>query len=186
MVEKKKQTIRYTDGELEIIKATFADNEELLKAIRKHFLQIPLDPIDQDIIKQVKGGVLKVLRKSFLPEIDGNAPFHQVIDLWMTLEIKDKRPEEVAYLAEAREKLIDYLDQQLSLLEETIKKPKIMFHKLVEKKDKTAIELYTDLTVRNTVIAHTEMQINQLFVLAGRKEETTEQTKERLLKDSMK
>jgi hypothetical protein len=34
--------------------------------------------------------VMSILRKAFLPEIDGDAPFHQVIDLWLTVEIKGK------------------------------------------------------------------------------------------------
>ena len=179
--------MRFSDSELSLIKNTFADNEELLKAIRKSFLQLPLDPIDVDILNTIKGKkeVCAVLRKAFLPDLDGNAPMHQVIDLWMTLEIKDKDPETVKNNALARAKLIEYIDEQLTYLE-TGNLYSIYFSDLVELTGKSALEIFVDLNVRNTVIAHVEMQINQFLVLAGDKAESVEKTKERLQKNSSK
>lgn len=104
--------MRISDIELSLIKNTFADNDQLLK----------------------------IMRKVFLPEITGDTPIGQSIDLWMTVKVEDMSPEEA-----------------------------IM-----------------NLKARNTVIQHLEMCLMQLKVLAGQKDETIEQTKERLKKDSSK
>lgn len=42
------------------------------------------------------------------------------------------------------------------------------------------------ITARNTIIQHIEMCLSQLKILAGKKDETPEQTKTRLQKDSSK
>ena len=180
--------MRYSDAELSIIKNTFADNEELLKVIRKVFLQIPLDIIDQESLKNIKGNrsLLEVIRKAFLPVIDAKAPLHQIVDLWQTLEIKNKTPEMVAIDAMAREKLIEYIDQQLLRLEGEPLVGGIEFERLHGAKNKEVEDIYIDLMVRNTIIGHTEMQISQFLILAGKKEETVEETLKRLAKDSAK
>lgn len=179
--------MRYSDKELNLMKGLFADNDELLKAIRKVFLQMPLNPIDTSCLSVLKGkgDTEALLRKAFLPELDGEAPFHQVIDLWMTVEIKDKSPESVRIIAQAREGLIDYLDQQLKVLFGA-KQGKISFANLTSLKGKTDDQITIDLINRNTIIAHVEMQLNQFKILAGQKDESVEETKARLLKDSSK
>jgi len=77
--------MRYTEDELHLIKATFKDNERLLK----------------------------LLRKVFLPEIDPDAPIGQVIDLWMTVKVDDLTPEQALINIKARNTLISHVDQQL-------------------------------------------------------------------------
>jgi len=111
MKEEGKQ-MRITDAELKTIKHTFADNDHLLK----------------------------VLRKVFLPEIDPNAPIGQTIDLWMTLKTDDASPD----------------------------------------------QLVINLKARNLLITHIEQQLMQLKFLAGKKDETVEETKNRLSKNSSK
>ncbi len=78
--------MRINDAELDMLKRHFADNDELLR----------------------------IMRKIFLPEIDPNAPVGQVIDLWMTVDIKDKTPDEAYAHLVARNLLISHLDQQLN------------------------------------------------------------------------
>lgn len=186
-MDKTKQ-MRFTDSELAIIKNTFAEQEDVLKAIRKVILQLELSAKEVKIIEKIRKNenVTKVLRKTFLPNIDGDAPIHQVIDLWMTLEIKGKDVDVVYCDALAREKLIAYLEQQLGVIDGTTVLSEIKFADLHQIGDKESLDVYVDLTVRNTVLAHTEIQLQQLSVLAGTKEETPEQTKERLFKNSTK
>ena len=189
MKDKKKQTMRYSDAELSLCKNTFADNEDLYKAIRKVFLQMPLDEIDKQSLRAHVSGkpdVMKLIRKSYLPELDPDAPIHQIIDLWMTVEVKDKSPEAAYPFLVARETLIAYLEQQLEVLETLEDKGVIRLSEMVGTKGKNETEAYIDLVVRNTVISHNEQQLNQLNVLAGRKDETVEQTQDRLKRDSSK
>lgn len=104
--------MRITDKDIYLIKSAFAENDELLKT----------------------------LRKIFLPELDPTAPLGQQIDLWMTVKIDDMLPEQAII----------------------------------------------NLKARNMLIQHLEMCLMQLKTLAGKKDETIEQTKERLKRDSAK
>lgn len=79
------QQMRFTEYELSLIRNTFRDNEELLK----------------------------VMRKVFLPEIDPDAPIGGLIDLWMTVQIADKTPEQAYPHLVARNTLIQHVDSQL-------------------------------------------------------------------------
>lgn len=80
--------MRFTEEELKIIQDTFRGNERLLK----------------------------LLRKVFLPEIDPNAPLGQVIDLWMTVPLKEMSTEDARVNILARNSLIMHLEQQLMQL----------------------------------------------------------------------
>jgi len=184
----KKQTMRYTDQELSIIKNTFSENDGLLKLIRKIMLQLPLNAVDLSNLKlsfKGKKELLDVIRKTFLPTIDPEAPFNQLIDLWMTVNILEKLPNEAEPHLIARDRLIKYIDQQLRYLE-TGKEGDSKFNDFNWSKDKDQYDNYSDLVTRNTMISHTEQQLSMLSVLAGMKDETVEQTKDRLKKDSSK
>lgn len=180
--------MRYSDSELSVIKTTFVENDELLKAIRKFFLQLDMTVAEKGMIKEIKNKpeLLAVLRKSFLPTIDGDAPFQQVVDLFMTLKIDDKDPEQALVHIMSRKLLIDYLEQQLRELETGKSIGGIIFEDLTSFDKKDTTESYVNLLTRNTIIGHTEMQLNQFIVLAGQTDETVEQTKDRLFKNSAK
>lgn len=186
--QKKEQTMRYSDEELSLIKSAFADNQELLFAVRKHFLQMPLDAIDQDLLKVFKESapLMKLMRKSYLPELEADAPINQEVDLWMTIDIKDKLPQQAWPLICSRADLITYLDEQLRRLAGEDIKPTITFESLSQIKSDNPDSTYVNLLTRNTIIQHNEMQLFQMKVLGGMKNETVEQTKERLSKDSNK
>ena len=106
------QQMRLNDLDLSLIKNTFADNDELLK----------------------------LMRKIFLPELDPNTPIGQLIDVHMSTPTEDKTDAEIALNVKAR----------------------------------------------NMLIGHVELQLQVLKALAGNKNETVEQTKDRLSKDSSK
>lgn len=186
MVEKKQQ-MRFSDAELEVIKNTFRDNDELLKALRKFMLQLPMTKSDKSLIKslQDKPEAMAIIRKAFLPTLDGDAPFHQLVDLWMTVELKDKSPREVFPVLLARKLLIAFLDQQLEILEGKDRKEIINLESHTEFVDDYET-LYSNLLFRNTMIGHTEMQMNQFVVLAGQSDETVEQMEKRLQQNSTK
>ena len=106
---KKKQQMRYSDTELALIKNIFSENEELLKALRKHMLQLDITLADHQLLNDFiknKPDVQALLRKTYLPTLDGDAPFHQILDLWMTIKIEDKNPESVYPTLMARDILI--------------------------------------------------------------------------------
>jgi len=187
--KKKKQAMRYSIEEMGLAKNTFADNEDLFYAIRKVFLQMPLDEVDKQALKAHvvgKKDVMALIRKSYLPELDSTTPIHQIIDLWMTIDLKDKTPEDAWPHIVARETLIKYIEQQLEVLNTLEDNGSIRLSDMVGTEGKEAFTAYTDLITRNTLISHNEQQLNQLNVLAGTREETPEQTVERLKRDSAK
>lgn len=192
-MEKKKQTMRFSDQELSLIKNTFAENDMLLTALRKLFLQMPLDVVDKNELSLVTGNkdVLKVVRKCYLPTLEPDAPFNQMVDLWMTVEIKDKQPEDVLPNLVARQVLLQYLEEQIDRLESGnydvingLEFASFVPSYALSRAD--ALNAYVNLVARNTLISHNEWQVTQLSVLAGQKDETVEQTQKRLQQNSNK
>lgn len=184
------QKMRYTDAELQIIKHSFAENEDLLKIIRKFMWQEELTSAQKDILKAevvTKEGTLTVVEKCFLPKLESDAPIHQVVDLWLTVSFKDIDPVLADIEIKKRGLLISYLEQQIDSLKNIDKVPsyKIVFTELLED-TKDPLQNVINVSVRNQIIQHTEQQIYQIFVLAGKKQETIESTKERLQKASAK
>lgn len=100
--------MRITDADVKLIKSAFKNNEPLLL----------------------------LMRKIFLPEIDPNAPIGQVIDLWMTVDVKDMSAEEALVNIKARNQLITHLDQQLMTLSIIANKPEESEVDLEERKKK--------------------------------------------------
>jgi len=82
------QQMRITPEEFAIIRTTFKDNDALLK----------------------------LMRKIFLPEIDPTAPLGQMVDLWMSLNMKELTAEQALVKLEARNSLILHVEQQLLAL----------------------------------------------------------------------
>jgi hypothetical protein len=181
-----KKQMRYSDAELSVIKNTFAENEDVLKAIRKHFLQIKLSKAEEAILQGFSKDVFAVLRKSFLPEIDGDAPIHQVVDLLITVDIKEKTPDQLYLAFNARNVLMAYLDERLKEMEGGKSANVFKFADLSVIEGKDEEKLWIDMNVRNTLVVHVEQQLSQLQILAGDKNESPEATKEKLLKDSSK
>ncbi len=188
-----KQTGRFTTAELSLLKNTFAENEDLLKSMRKVFLQLPLGVADKERIAGAfkdKQSVLDVITKTFLPTLDGEAPIHQLIDLFLTVKLEEKSADQAFPIVIARTKLVQLLEQQLKVLSAVANgqefETEINLADLLKINEKNAIEIYADLTCRNTMIGHTDMMLSQINLLAGLKDETIEQTRERLSKDSSK
>lgn len=81
--------MRFSKEELALIKSTFKGNTDLLK----------------------------LMRKVFLPELDPTAPLGQIIDLWMTVPVKEMSPEQAQINILARNSLIMHLEGQLIQLQ---------------------------------------------------------------------
>lgn len=181
----KKQPMRYSDSELAIIKSTFAENERFVKAIRKVFLQIKLNAEEKELIKGLNENVLNIIKKTFLPEIDGDAPLFQLIDLYMQLNIdlKDKSETECHKFIDAKEIEVNYLKQQYAVLSGEKVKIDIVLADLIDSKSDKYSKL-CNIIARNFILSFVDSMLNQLIFLAGLKTETVEETINRLQKDS--
>jgi hypothetical protein len=100
--------MRFTENELAIIRNTFKGNPELLL----------------------------LMRKVFLPELDPKAPLGQMIDLWMSLPVKEMTAQEAQVNILARNSLIMHVEQQLLQLNVLAEMPNMTVEELLEKHEK--------------------------------------------------
>lgn len=188
MATKPKQKMRFEGDELSLIKNTFGDNDAVLLALRKVFFQVKLETAEMELLKPVtqNEAVKALLRKTYAPEIELDAPFGQVIDLWMTVDSKDKTPMELKLTAQVRERLLELLNAGLERLTD-LGAP--ITEKVFDYKPDFSMDdekFYVEMMARNGLISHTEVQLNQLKALGMNKDETPEQTAQRLARNSSK
>jgi hypothetical protein len=182
----KKQKGRYSDAEMSLIKNTFAENDALVNAIRKVLFQLELTVEEQSIISMAftSEELHKLVSKAFLPQITADVPLLQIMDMWLSIDLKGHNAVTAYAQIKARELVIKYFEQQVTALRSEVKKD-IAFSKLID----TSLDeekLYINVIARNTIAMHIDSQLFHLVNIAGMKEETVEQTKERLAKNSAK
>lgn len=171
--------MRYNERELGLIKSLFAENEQALMALRKKMHGAVLSEVEKNLTTYNEDS-MAVISKTFLPQIDLEAPINQVIDLWMTVEVKEKTPAEAKIALKARELVIDYVSKRLDG-----KKARSLDSLTYSDKKDDETNL-VEMIARNTILGHIEQQLNQLNFLAGQKEETIDQLMKRLEKNSSK
>lgn len=185
------QKMRFNDAELSLMKALFAGNDELLFTIRKVLLQFKLTEQEEvNLRKLINDTTFSLLKKVFLPELDPDSPLFQMADMVLGLsgDIKDKAVEFATPFIKAKQTEIDYISQQMKVLKssdapQTLKLADMGNLKLT----KTNQEIvYTNVIARNYLLSYVDTNIQQIKYLAGLKEETVEETKARLQKDSSK
>lgn len=188
MQEKKKQTMRFSDAELDLVKRTFAENDTLIILLRKKFLQFALSEAETENLQKafpVGSEVYDLLFKFFNPKLDPEAPIYQVTDMWLNVEIKDRDTEmSIPYIL-ARKKICEYWDK-LSQNMHADDCFAFSLDSLLNLEGKTDREIHVDVLTRNAIVSHTEAHLNQAYLLAGLKTETIQQTTERLKKNSTK
>lgn len=172
------QQKRLNKGEEALLRLVFKDREDLLLLMRNLFFGFELTVQEKEVIKNTfkEEGIRKIVRKIILPELQADIPIGQNIDLWMTVQIDGKLPEEIATIFESREKLIGILDESLKLLENPdYKKMRLQFDTMPS---------LVDLVARNSFITHIEFQLGVIRTLANQKEESPEEKVKRVKKDS--
>jgi hypothetical protein len=180
------QQMRFNDLELSLMKNTFAENEDFLFIIRKVLLQFPLDVMEADQLKGfMTDGVYTLLKKAFLPALDPDAPLFQLVDLQMGLNVdfKSYRIDEMGPYIESKQLVIEYLEQQFEVLKDSKSKMPISLAKMGDLKDQNAA---INILSRNYILSYVDSNLQQIKFLAGKKEESVEDTKDRLKKDSSK
>lgn len=180
--------MRYSDEELRLIKSNFAENESLLLLMRKAMFQFPITPEERELLVSQFGTeeINNLMRKTFLPEIQADIPIGQSIDLWMTVEMRDRDPARVMVDLVTRKSLIKRIEVGLECLKGVTP---LDFNPVIEYNldlNANPLDVYADINSRNTYISHVEQQLIQLKLLAGMKDETVEELKDRLQKDSTK
>jgi hypothetical protein len=178
--------MRYTDEELQLINNVFAGRKDLFILLRKFFLQGELNEQEIEGLKIfVEPKLLAVLKKTFMPEIDLNTPLGEIVDLWINIPTKGVSLDDFAITTETIRIVSDYLAQRFAKLTGEVK-DEIRFKDLEYSKEKDTRQFLIDLGARNTILAQIEMNLMQIFILAGQCKETFAQLIKRLQMNSNK
>ncbi len=188
-IKKPAQTMLYSDDEIALIKGIFAGNDELPIMIRKAIIQWPLLDSEIKILRstfQQGCDALKLLKKVLIPEVDGDAPLFQLVDLWATLKLNDMDLGQQVRAVRSRGIAIDYIKRQFAHFFDGATDVPFPIVGLIPTPQTAEEDAVVNLGARNTIISHTDFQMNRLKVLAGVKEESVEDAKKRLERDSNK
>lgn len=185
-----KQKMRYTDEELGLLKAVFAEDNDKLYIIRKVMFQFPLTEAEKSALQAfMTEPVFAILRKTFLPYPDPDAPLFQIAHLNLALgaDTKTLSPDGAWPFFKAKELEIAYLEQQVKALNGESEQ-KIVLSDLTDlNHPKTQREqVWVNVTAWNWILSFVDSNIQQIKFLAGLKHETVEQTLVRLRTDSSK
>lgn len=185
----KDQIYIFTNDELSLIKNTFSENDILLHTIRKALLQFELTEVEKGLIRtSVTPEVLNVLRKRILPDLSPAFPIGQLSSILTTLtnDIRTKGVDDMEPLFKAKQIEIDYLQQQLRFLEDLEAETPIKLFDLGRLKGKDAEDAYVDTTAYLFLLGYIDPMMAMIKQIAGKKEETLEEQKKRMFRDSSK
>jgi hypothetical protein len=191
MARDKGQVFIFNDAELKLIQVTFADNEALIYSVRKVLLQAPLSPAEKELVKQsMTPEVFAVIKKRLFPDFDYDSPLTQIADYRsiITNDIKSKPFEDSEILLDSLDIEIAYFEQQferlkdVTLINETVIDLQLLRNTFGKEPRRRHVELRAYLDI----LGYVDPQLNHLKVIAGTKEETLEQKKNRMSKDSNK
>lgn len=191
MARDKDQVFIFSKGELALIKTVFGDNDELLYAIRKVFLQFPLTEAETKLVQaQVTPEVLAVIRKRILPDFSEDFPLTQIPDFFSTLtaDMEKFSVADMAPIFASKDLQEDYLAQQLEVFADLSKAgtEDINLAQMRVLKGKDPETQFVHTKARNYLLGYIDPMLNHLKTLAGTKDETPEEQEKRLKRDSNK
>jgi len=184
MAEKNK--LMYSNNDLEIIKATFSENEVLLQSIRKLFFGAEITPDEKANIVHTFSNpeVVEVFRRKVYGLNNLNTPIGQLSDFWLGAESQ--------IFGASRDTIYQAVNSKQLVLEMFTKAFNLLTNPDGEKVDVTINpSLETDplgikIIARNLYMKAIETGLSAMQTIAGKKDETLEQTLKRLQSDSTK
>ena len=189
-MKNKEQRMRYTDEELGLMKAVFAEDREKLYIIRKVMFQFPLTDEEKSALQSfVTEPVFALMKKTFVPYLEPDAPLFQMSNLVLGLgaDTKSLSPDGAWPFIKAKELEVSYIEQQLKALHGESEQ-KIILSELTSLDYPKAQreQVYINILAWNFLLSFIDSNIQQIMFLAGLKHETVEQTMVRLRSDSAK
>lgn len=181
--------LAFTDGEITLIKKLFAGNDALLMAIRNHLLQFGTTEEEEKQLALLGEDAKALLAKSLAPRANRDNSLGKIGDIWGSIDTRGLSPEQAYPHYLIREKVVNYLTQQLDTMGNTIVP---VYEMVLESfaqppfEDKSPLDVFVGINARNTLFVHVDHHLNLLRIFAGQKEESVEDAKKRLLADSAK
>lgn len=182
-----KQIGRFSKGELDLIKNTFQEDDKLLFAIRKVFLQFEKNVNDRSLIKEMTPELFAVIKKSFLPELDPTAPIFQLTDPYLALShIAQMNPAMATLHIEAKDLQIEYLEQRYEVLQGNKPVGQEVILQDLKKKGKPEERRFVEMIAYFNLVNYIDSRINDLTMLANPQKMTEEEIKKQQELDSLK
>lgn len=179
---------RYSSDQIATIRSVFLGNDELLSVLRRVFLQGELSEDNVTLLKKVfsNNEVFNVVKKCYLPELEFDAAIGQPIDLWMVVEVRDKDMATQAMNIMVQDRMIQLIQVGLErLVNPNMAIPaELAINSFKISTSQPSEDSMVELFARNKLIAYNEVQLTQLKTLAEMKDETPEEMKARLRKNS--
>lgn len=182
----KEQKGRFSKDELELMRNTFGDNDDLLYAVRNFFYGFD---VDKDQLLLVNPKVMKLLEKSLLAVPEPEAPIYQMADPYLNLvKIQEMNPAVAILHIKAKDKQMAYVRQMFELLKGDAVKAEeyIDFPALKEAGGKDEETRYIDMLTYLGLMSYIDGRFQELQTLANKKDETDEEKAKRTLQNSNK
>ncbi len=173
------------DDEIGALKKAFAENDALLISIRALLLGFPIRKSEADVIVATfkDDNVKEAFRKKLYPILSPTSLIGQGGAYWFgtDAEIIGRDPETIAQIVNSKHLVFEMLEQGMSLLADpTGKKISLDFP------DTKTDPFQIGLIAVNKYVSAVGTAVSLVKAVAGRKDETVEETKKRLMTDSNK
>jgi len=190
MVEQNKQYTFLSEKEMNLIKDTWSGDEIIIRAFMKFLLQLPLKKEEKLGLEKLskEKEILYVLRKMILPTFEYMDVPMEAMDMRMTGDYLTKTPAESLPFLQSKELFINYLEQQLLLLEENIMSNdgKIRLSDMTIPDEDDYDIWYVNTITRTSLINYLKKKIAVLENFAGQHTETLEEKIQNIQKNSSK
>lgn len=186
MAKNEEPKLMYSGKEISLIKAHFAENEDLLISIRKLFFGIDISNNEKEAIKATFSDpeIIEVFRKKVYGLNNYGTPVGQLSDFWIGAETQ--------IFGASRDTIYQAVESKIIVLDMFTKAFELLKNPDGEKIDITSLlstsvdPLQVKLIARNLYMKAIETSLLTLKSIAGQKTETLEQTLKRLQQDSLK
>ena len=179
------QQFAFSDVEIALIKGLFTENETVVNAVRNHFLQFEKTAEHGAALAMLTKEHKAFLRKLFVPMANASQGIQRISDAWGSIETNNGA-EQTYPVALAREWQLDYMEQQLKLLD-GIGEEKMTLASLVARPlPRNPQEVFINIHSRKSIFILVDQQLALVLMFAGHKDESIDDMKKRLQKDSSK
>lgn len=182
----KKSIASVSDESVNLLQSIFANNEKLLKLIRKAMFGLDLSKDEKETLRGVfiNKELVKVFNRRFCPSyLDEDTAIGQTLDLWAGVEVRGQTRDAIQQSVMARKLLIEMTKQGLSRLENPdVEGVDLSYDPVVNSAD----ALHVRLIVRNSYLNNVETQLSFIKVISEQNNLTTDELKKKILKDSAK
>ena len=170
---------------IEFLRATFKDDHESLKVVRKMVLGIEMSDKEKSIADTLKGQTkfVSYLRDSLTPTITGNENVHGVKDMWFQLSIKDKSENDAIVLMHVVAATEKYLTDAIADIENEGTNKKHIDALKFDSTKTDKVNLINTLS-RSVIVSALENTLKFMEMVSGK--ETIEELAERMAKNSTK